>query len=92
MNGQRGWKNLYNVQDVKGTIGIKVRKRKMNTIGKQLLINQYEMMAYFNDNGFFSERIKQTEELIEPRKSEEDCCEMDAQELLDDFAKRGNKE
>ena len=35
---------------------------------------------------------KQTEELIEPRKSEEDCCEMDAQELLDDFAKRGNKE
>ena len=26
-------------------------------------------------------------DIIDPKGAEEDCCEMDAQELLDDFAK-----
>ena len=43
----------------------------MNEIERQILINQYELMVYHNDEGFFSERIKQTEQLLNPTNKKE---------------------
>lgn len=53
----------------------------MNEIEKRLLINQYELMVNFNDKGFFSESIKRTEELIEPKQTEESACDMEEDEI-----------
>lgn len=52
----------------------------MNPIEKQILHNQRDMMFWMGkDNayeGYFGERIKQTEELLNPTKKKEDACDM----------------
>jgi len=72
----------------------------MNEIEKQLLKNQLEIMKaikwrihkFDSDREGIRDRTKETLNLLNPNGAEEDCCEMDAQELLDDFAKRGLRE
>ena len=55
----------------------------MNKIQRQILKNQLGIMKFHLNKGVhnaitLSKSINETDELLEPTKSKEDCCEMDA--------------